>query len=89
MNDLEITMVVLALLFIAFFAMVHYIAEKEIKELVGEKLKKKLKSKINKVIKAHDVQIFQVELALQKINKLLYAAQRIGIKETFDTDNQS
>lgn len=79
MNDLEITMVVLALLFIAFFATVHYFMEKEIKELAGEKLVKNLKSKINKVIETHDVQI---ALVLQKINEL-------ENQITFDTDNQS
>lgn len=135
MNDLEITMVVLALLFIAFFATVHYIAKKEIKKLASEKLEKKLKPIINDVVKefdtekrlfeifnndedikditalydpflmcyvitvehgqisetseAHDVRIIQIALALQKINELLYAGQRIEIKEIFDNDTQS
>lgn len=135
MNDLEITMIVLALLFIAFFATTHYIMKKEIKELAGEKLVKKLKPIINNVVKecdtekrlfeifsndediknitvlydpflmcyvitvehgqivetseAYNVRIIQKALVLQKINELLYAGQRIEIKEMFDTDNQS
>lgn len=132
MNDLEITMVVLALLFIAYFATTHYIMEKEIKKLAGEKLKKKLKPIINDVVKecdtekklleifsndediknitalydpflmcyvitvehgkivetseARDLRIIQSALVLQKLNKLLYAGQKIKIIEKWDNE---
>lgn len=66
MTDLEITMVVLAILFIAYFGMIHYIANKEIKKQMGKKLKKKLEQRINEIPNKLDIEIKQIELVLQK-----------------------